>query len=498
MFVSSETGGVAAAASSARCLKSPIPGGSWRSRSTARGVAGLIGAIIMAAPAPAPAESIQHHACAQGAWALGKSGAPENPALAQLSGHAFSGNPHVSGGGLMVNPDLSMRWSSSLSSSLLSERGGGASLNPSGMIPESMPRWRNSPEIELLRRFEASRPAWANPDAGDKPILGRLLAQALNRRRDETSYRIPSDEAIANAGPIKLSPREQAYLPKAKACNDATRALNDSEQALLSAAEVPLGSATTLAEWANTPGHGPAPAAFAPALRNLSAYDASCLESTARPEQLKELVGVLTIDGKPACTAFRRSANRIWTARHCIYDAADNRRYAMVRPGSVWFSYPGEPDARYEVCSETRNSKAAGSSGGFPMQDDYIELLVAGSPPAPPQIPVDTAGLAKGADLTLFGLFSDLQLISTGPSSELSWMRESKSGCVVGEVTADGCIVHSCQAVQGTSGAPVFVVRDDKLVLVAMHVGGGTKACTVKGLKSAAYNVAIPAKRLAE
>ncbi|KVN64775.1 hypothetical protein WT14_12320 [Burkholderia stagnalis] len=446
----------------------------------------------------ARAETIQQFACAPGAWKLGASAAAPGTSPTRMAKDALHDVLLAQSGGMPVNFNRLISSQLVASSLALSAKGVDA---PLAGVPDVDRRVWKQPRF--LPDQADVVPIDAESPHGRLVMLGALVGLYDPSRNGDTSLRIASDDANRYAGNITLSPDEQRRLASAQICNDTIRALNQSERNLRTATDghVPLGGANTLAEWASKPGHGQPPETFKTALANLASYDERCLNADARPAELKEVVGVLTVQDKPACTAFRRSANRIWTARHCLYADGDNSRLDAIQPSKVWFSYPGQPNARYEVCAETRNSKAARDPKGFQPKDDYIELQIAGTPPPPPDVTLDSGGARKGADLTLLGLFTDLQLLGK-PSSGLSYLRGSRSGCVVDELTRDGCIVHGCQAVQGTSGAPVFVVRDGKLVLVGMHIRGGVPKgdvqCAAKEVQDTNYNLAIPVKLLAD
>lgn len=209
--------------------------------------------------------------------------------------------------------------------------------------------------------------------------------------------------------------------------------------------------------------------ALRPVSEALRSYDAACLENETDQSLLARSVGYLVLsNGLSLCTAYRTGPDTILTARHCLYDPGTNTVQPLLKTTTLSFGYLPDKVHTYQVCSEVRSPVKAGDKA-FSEKDDYIELKLSASPGPYSKIPALARPLKDGDSLKLFGLFPDLQLVTSAGDVG---MRDTKvAGCTV-RTHSSTCIVHACQSESGTSGAPIFVTDGNgNLQFAGLHVG---------------------------
>ncbi len=209
--------------------------------------------------------------------------------------------------------------------------------------------------------------------------------------------------------------------------------------------------------------------------RKLADYADGCL-TTQEPQGLKpegrlsQSVGAVGIGEIRVCTATRISKSEVLTARHCFMTTDEEGTPASDMPASVirshWFEFEAGGPLRYQVCGLAR-PKGAGS---YVATSDFVVATIATPASAPQAIPLLSAELKTGDYLYVPGLN-----LAIDPSLPFRPAATRVDGCRV-SVATSRCIIHGCQTIPGTSGAPIFVMRQQQgeahLELAGLHIAG--------------------------
>ena len=298
------------------------------------------------------------------------------------------------------------------------------------------------------------------------------------------------DDAVRSIPQLPFSRSEINRIENATACDNAIDGLTKAYK------QAPA-SDRNIAHWVAT---HPAPtdeerAELATLRAALSQYESQCLATEPTPPELAELVGVFSVVGEKVCTGYRVDENHVLTARHCFYQRDTNTLWPAVASAPIWFSYPKNKGTLYEVCGEEHGAVPAGAQSFSPLAD-YILIQIAGQHSRPPTLPKAEANLLPGTDLRLLGLFPDLVLLADD-LEHLNLRWGNRGGCVAYEVD-EQCFIHACQAMPGSSGAPIFAVSGTKYSFVGVHIdrvdGGPDAACAPKKLPGSNFNVGLRLK----
>ena len=221
-------------------------------------------------------------------------------------------------------------------------------------------------------------------------------------------------------------------------------------------------------------------------------YETNCLSATIDSHFLsvgiEKVVGAIGKESGGFCTGLRITNNIVVTARHCFYFPRTNEWNTQIAPNDVWFQYLGDSTDRYQVCSIVAGEHYRTEHPSLPIatRDDYVFLAIAGVHQRPPQITKHNDALTPYAPLYLVGLFPDMDFLY--PGGKVQNFRSTKhGGCYVGKYDSPACVFHGCQALSGTSGAPIFFGdARNGLKLVGFHIG--TPASVLKGRETCTSN----------
>lgn len=360
---------------------------------------------------------------------------------------------------------------------------GAQTLRMSPALPAEGPPVMQPPKV-------ARRTAQDQLEAKLHSIQQVLPAPAEDHFGVQAPPNFSHDDAIVHIRGLLLSSAERDRIKNAQPCSDAILSLIEAYK------KAPVGN-TAIVKWVAENPH-PTPEqqrTLAALVGALAIYENECVVKQPRPPELASLVGVFYVGETKWCTGYRIGENHVLTARHCFYQRANNSLHDAVATNRIWFSYSGRPGKRYEVCGEDSSPVGAGTPT-FSLEGDYIAVSIAGQHAPPPSVRAFTGRLVPGTDLRLFALFPDLQLLSKDQEDlDLRW--GNRGGCVAYEVS-DQCVIHACQSMPGSSGAPLFAIVDDDIRFVGIHVDrvdeGATAACRPKQLPGGYFNVGIRVK----
>lgn len=256
----------------------------------------------------------------------------------------------------------------------------------------------------------------------------------------------------------------------------------------------------------------PAVARFIPAARMkaffsaAAAFDRDCLASAESiPESLKAagidaFVGIIRNGDAAYCTGFRIRQNVIATARHCLFDRANNVMYRGFTPGGLSFSFAADGWQSHRVV-QVVHGQAAQSAGmaGLPYgsDQDYLFLVTDSIQAAMPKLTF--ARDPKGREeVFVYGFFRNFDaaeragLVQTGGVSDYGLRWTKAGGCIVGALYGP-CIYHGCQTLEGFSGAPIIRRGSTAaLEVLGIHVSGvGSDRVCPAELVSSIGNVAL-------
>lgn len=208
---------------------------------------------------------------------------------------------------------------------------------------------------------------------------------------------------------------------------------------------------------------------------DLKNYVSSCL-TTENPQSIEtekkvtQIVGALGIGKNRVCTATRISKSEILTARHCFMTTDETGEPMADMSAKVikehWFEFEGDQSLRYQVC-ELLRPKTAGS---YKATKDFVVAKIATPASDVQTIKTTNKELKVGDYLYVPGLnLAADQSVPFKPSATLV------DGCRISVITPS-CIIHGCQTISGTSGAPIFVLRNHSnsvnLELAGLHIAG--------------------------
>ena len=368
-----------------------------------------------------------------------------------------------------------------------------------------VPAIRNTPIAELSSQFQLQK------------IMPYKLGLSISRESALLRTQLPSkqvdDILAANQAnqilvkPIKVSTDELSRAKKSQECRTALSNLNKSFERNRVDMGFDPDSAFGLNDfstWYFTTTRSPQQqAAAALVVKAQQAYDQACLSNAVPvdvgPDLIRRAVGMFSFNEIPFCTGLRTKGTEVLTARHCFLNndgtASKFLTLARLQRGNIWFSYEAEPDKRFEVC--TKNV-----ADGEPLSISSDQLTVTIAPTIAPLSPVSLRSqpIPEGTSLYVRGYFA------FGTESEiLERMRATAYGGCIVLFQKNGCTFHSCQALSGMSGAPVFSraghsFPPTSLEVVGIHIGAAGLAtespsnCDFNGTKLSEGNVAAMPK----
>lgn len=177
-----------------------------------------------------------------------------------------------------------------------------------------------------------------------------------------------------------------------------------------------------------------------------------------------EAVGLLNIDGRATCTGVLVGADLVMTAAHCLVDRQSGQR---VDPRRVEFRAgwrDGRAVARRMGWASVVDPAFAGSSkvSGDQVRNDVALLVLASPIPATHATPFSAPGGPRAGD--------KVSVVSYGQGRNDAPSRQDS--CDVLQASR-GLLAMSCAVAPGSSGAPVFEMRDGRAVVVALVSSAG-------------------------
>lgn len=273
----------------------------------------------------------------------------------------------------------------------------------------------------------------------------------------------------------------------------------------------------------------------------LERHDGACLmplepSASAEMAAARSVLGVLysRIHGRIVCVLTKVGDRRLASARHCAAVSRQGtdrlgdpisrqraRRYVVGDPENFSVLMLSDPRCSYAVAVIREFFGGDPIPGGREFSEneqsrDVVEFEVAEDIPGPtarigslvrdldrlivPGIHLHLAYDIKGLPALTGAAAGDGFAARLGPWE--SFMRVDGLGTcrVYRVVSANGCIIHSCQTEEGWSGAPLFVSAGGRVNLVGIHSGAVFEQSTCRAglgpeitdhFKSAAPNVGI-------
>lgn len=213
----------------------------------------------------------------------------------------------------------------------------------------------------------------------------------------------------------------------------------------------------------------------APSASSARAYERDCLVALeALPLPIRRVTGVLVAaGGAPWCSATVVGANRILTARHCFIDGQKGQAhdtFSQMGQGRIGFRSVEPHNGRQSFSAAWVQGRVP-SVEKFGPTDDLVVLQVidgmfehwaqaAERLPTEEELPVPAWIVGSNATL------GDVASARTA----LEFTRGSSPiACSLLEVTAGGCLYHSCQTGEATSGAGVLALTQDAVTILGVH-----------------------------
>lgn len=227
----------------------------------------------------------------------------------------------------------------------------------------------------------------------------------------------------------------------------------------------------------------------------IEAYDSACLVDPSIAGQplapLSKVVGHLAHQNNTQlqrfCTAFRIKENRIVTARHCFFKPETNQPYFSADDFSanrIRFILSTQPDGqpvRGPSCEQpalaaSPTCKAYTATSKLEtllFEHDWIVMDISDPGiPMPQEISVSATTPATG-HLALVGLmlYGGFREPASDHANVDSWLRTARYGPCSLVKTEDGCLAYGCQAIEGSSGAPLISLKaSGQMAIVGIHV----------------------------
>jgi|GEM_PF-526975 len=191
------------------------------------------------------------------------------------------------------------------------------------------------------------------------------------------------------------------------------------------------------------------------------------------------------------CTAALVANNVAITSAHCLWN---KRTYRFLGPESVVFvggwsrgNYIAASEAERILIPPKYDAKAPPRLKNV-IHDWAIVILK-----EPVGRTVGTVGVTSLTKESLRSLNNDKTVfVQAGYSTDKKHVITAHVGCFIqGWVDGIDVIQHQCDAVPGDSGSPVFMIKDGKVSVIALHAATGKIRGTVRGF-------AVPITRFAK
>lgn len=211
-----------------------------------------------------------------------------------------------------------------------------------------------------------------------------------------------------------------------------------------------------------------------------TAFEDACLNKVpAKPDPgipMARLVVLLDEYFQPRCVGYHWKANLFLTAAHC-FALGPNQVKKLAFADRV-------DDKNYTILQRRDDLLAVGQNTVSPrLQDDISIFEVGGLPKSKIAASAEPilASPASESPAILIGYFAMAEA-GRYDYARAPWWESLRSSSVEGYCRVflqargsdgKGCIEHSCQAVPGFSGAPLFVKDNGQWRIVGIHVAGG-------------------------
>ena len=212
----------------------------------------------------------------------------------------------------------------------------------------------------------------------------------------------------------------------------------------------------------------------------LREYDTRCFEPISKvPREILQVAGVLSVpsgDGgnRVFCSATIIEKDRILTARHCFFDDEGNEKEetGLGQDGTTFFAL-AKNGRRSAFTVDALSDNDRRSVQAVPIRTYEDTLVLAIRPPAaawarPARTPLE---MPSGAWLVGSNALVGDVSVATKPMVAVRASGPER-GCAMLEETKLGCIYHSCQSAESSSGAGLldYSVKDG-VALVGVHTG---------------------------
>ena len=216
----------------------------------------------------------------------------------------------------------------------------------------------------------------------------------------------------------------------------------------------------------------------------------------------------LSGEGGPVCSALLLPGGMLLTARHCFVDehglaiqGLDGRPLLdLGREGKLQLGNVARPEAATSVSLElvgTLGDRPLGAATPPGTANDALLFRASGAPDVPE---VTFATAAVGERVWVFGPYSlSDRSRPAGQDGMSSWyqsLRWTRVGACRVLYADENCLKHTCQTIQGYSGAPIIGDRGGEATVLGMQVGSGdAEGCASPGF-AAGFNTGIAGVRL--
>lgn len=330
-------------------------------------------------------------------------------------------------------------------------------------VPTANLEWRRLPLSQTDLRFEPlvrSQRELAGLLTG-QPLVRSLTSESMERLMQVVPGLPPGDRY----GDAKYTPIRDSF---SAACLNSAKNYRGRSQLLWEA--LAAGPAVT---WTSFP----------------SSFDTNCLTPLKDlPVPLKRVVGILLDkDGKAFCSATITGARTVLTSRHCFVrgeDGAEEPNLEQLFTEQISLQTAEQHHGR-DSFSIAAPDAAALPLAPFVASDDYLVLRVK-SWDLQYQVATDPVRLPEGKNpIPAWIIGSNPTLADVGQAkTAMDFTRGSKpQACAILEVSAKGCVYHSCQTGPATSGAGILVYDESKpadpVRLLGVHKGpvASAKSC---------------------
>lgn len=198
---------------------------------------------------------------------------------------------------------------------------------------------------------------------------------------------------------------------------------------------------------------------------------ADTLPDSIRTAGVDRIVGVVSVGKAPICTGFRVAANLAMTAKHCFYDQKNGEALFGTNVHDVSFQLMDTPgstaNAEVLICLD-RNPCTQVPPYAINASVDVIYLRLSGAMPSMPALRASPTDPSPNTALVLLGYWDKAS--GTKARDKMRW---SKNAQCITPLVRRHCLYHTCQAVNGFSGAGMFVEdAQGGLEVAGIHLAG--------------------------